>query len=269
LVIQRVSSKWAKTKVLLKNEHISPYIPTTCKYSSEALTTMLNEFTMVFLKPDCGTYGRGVMCIEQLTLNNLDSDDQFMDTYTIYQLRYNTETKIFNSLEALFIGIHPYTRHHNYLIQQGIPLLQYNSCPFDLRVLTQKSPNGQWVSTGIIGRVAAPHKVVTNHHSGGKVQTFETLMSAYMTPMEVFDLQQSLKSLGVSVANQLQKKYHHIKELGLDIAMDNNKTPWILEVNTLPALYPFKKYISNKDVYRRIYRYAVSYGRYSSKKTSR
>ena len=267
--IQRVSSKWAKTKVLLKNEHISPYIPATCKYSSEALANMLNEFTMVFLKPDCGTYGRGVMCVEQLTLNNLDSDDQLIDTYSVYQLRYATETKIFPSFEALVLGLRRYTRHHNYLIQQGIRLLEYNSCPFDLRVLTQKSPNGQWVSTGIIGRVAAPHKVVTNHHSGGKVQTFETLMSPYMTTMEVFELHQLLKNLGVSVANQLQKKYHHIKELGLDIAMDNDKTPWILEVNTLPALYPFKKYIPDKDVYRRIYRYAVSYGRYSTKRISR
>lgn len=224
---------------------------------------------MVFLKPDCGTYGRGVMCVEQLILNNIDPIDESIEPTTVYQLRYTTETEIFTSLDQLLQRIRTYTRHHNYLIQRGIHLLQYNSCPFDLRVLTQKSPTGQWVSTGIIGRVAAPHKVVTNHHSGGKVQTFETLMSPYMSTLEVFRLQQSLRSLGVSVANQLQKKYHSIKELGLDIAIDQDNTPWILEVNTLPALFPFKKYIADKHVYRRIHHYAVSYGRYSPKKISK
>lgn len=230
---------------------------------------------MVFLKPDCGTYGRGVMCVEQLTLNNIepndpnDSTDPSEHTQVAYQLRYTTKTEIFPSLEELLVGIKAYIRNDNYLIQKGIHLLHYRSCPFDLRVLTQKSPTGQWVSTGIIGRVAAPHKVVTNHHSGGKVQTFETLMSPYMSNMEIFKLQQLLKGLGVSVASQLQKKYHHIKELGLDIAIDQEHNPWILEVNTLPALFPFKKYIPDKEVYRRIHQYAVSYGRYSSKKVSK
>lgn len=227
---------------------------------------------MVFLKPDCGTYGRGVMCVEELTLNNIDPLDPIdlsEDKQVVYQLRYKTKTEIFPSLEELLSAIQNYIRNDNYLIQKGIRLLHYHSCPFDLRVLTQKSPTGQWVSTGIIGRVAAPHKVVTNHHSGGKAHTFETLMSPYMSNMELFNLQQLLKGLGVSVANQLQKKYHHIKELGLDIAIDNDYKPWILEVNTLPALFPFKKYIPDKEVYRRIHQYAISYGRYSSKKVSK
>jgi hypothetical protein len=267
LAIQRISSKWAKTKVLLQNEHISAHIPVTCKYSPGALASMLNEFTIVFLKPDIGTYGHGVMCIEQLTQQIPHPDDDILTIDIIYQLRYDTETTMFNSLMDLQLGLEPYIHNYTYLIQQGIHLLQYNNRPFDLRVLTQKCPNQQWITTGIIGRVAAPNMVITNHHSGGKCQTFETLMSPYRNPIEVFHMKQSLKKLGVSVAKQLQRKYPNIKELGLDIAIDKDGSFWILEVNTLPALFPFKKYISDKEVYRRIHRYAVSYGRFSAKKS--
>ncbi|WP_438348346.1 YheC/YheD family protein [Paenibacillus sp. FA6] len=271
MAIQRISSKWAKTKVLLQNEHISSHIPVTCKYSPDALVRMLNEFTLVFLKPDIGTYGRGVLCIEQIKPNIMDPHDKLLlnDDHqvhtTIYELRYATETQVITSINELHLRLKTHIHNGTYLIQQGIRLLRYNNCPFDLRILTQKSPNHQWITTGIIGRVAAPHKVITNHHSGGQCQTFETLMSPYKNTMEVFNLQQSLKKLGVSVAQQLQKKYPNIKELGLDIAIDNEDSFWILEVNTLPALFPFKKYISDKEVYQRIHRYAVSYGRFQKK----
>ncbi|AOZ92847.1 YheC/YheD family protein [Paenibacillus crassostreae] len=264
MAIQRISSKWSKTKVLLRDEHISTHIPVTCKYSPDALARLLSEFNVVFLKPDIGTYGRGVLSIEQLNQENLDSDVNIQTNPYLYRLRYATKTLMFSSLEELDLGLQPYIHDCTYLIQQGIHLLNYNNRPFDLRVLTQKGPNQQWFSTGIIGRVAAPNKVITNHRSGGKCQTLETLLSPYMNAMEILNQQRTLKKLGVAVAQQLQKKYPNIKELGLDIAIDDHYSPWILEVNTLPALFPFKKYIDDKEIYRRIHRYAVSYGRFSA-----
>ncbi|HEY2491512.1 MAG TPA: YheC/YheD family protein [Paenibacillus sp.] len=265
MAIQRVSSKWEKTKVLLQNEEISGYIPLTYKYNWDALDSMLKVYPMVYIKPDQGTYGNGVMRIEQLPDQDHVPCEQIPIKYK-YLLYYDTTVEIFPSLEPLHTYITSHIRKHTYLIQQGIVSLQYNNRSFDLRVLTQKSPNHRWASTGILGRVAAPNKVVTNHHNGGSVYMMDILLSNYMNRMEVFKFERSLHSLGTEVAVQLEKKYPRIKELGLDVAIDSNLKPWILEVNTLPALIPFKKFIPDKHIYKRIHRYALSYGRYSSKK---
>ncbi|MNW57899.1 hypothetical protein D3C74_357320 [compost metagenome] len=72
-----------------------------------------------------------------------------------------------------------------------------------------------------------------------------------------------MKKLGVLTAAGLARKYPNLKEIGIDIAIDQAIKLWILEVNTLPALFPFKT-LENKDIYKKIRRYAVAYGRYKS-----
>ncbi|MGE7052566.1 YheC/YheD family protein, partial [Paenibacillus glucanolyticus] len=160
---------------------------------------------------------------------------------------------------ALFQG-------QEYLIQQGIHLLRHKGRPFDLRVLTQKSPSGQWVSTGIIGRVAAKNKIITNHHSGGVAQHYKPLMIEHMTAQEAENIRRELNVLGVNVAAQLQKSYPNLKEIGLDVAIDERWNIWILEVNTKPALFPFKKFFKDPSVYKQVKKYADAYGRKLSSK---
>ena len=267
MAIQRVASKWKKTHVLLKNEEISSYIPLTYIYNWDALDSMLKVYSMVYIKPDQGTYGNGVMRVEQLPDEDHVPSEEIPIKYK-YLLYYDTTVEIIYSLEQLHTYITSRILKSTYLIQQGIVSLQYNNRAFDLRVLTQKAPNHRWISTGILGRVAAPNKVVTNHHNGGSVYMMDILLSKYMSRIDSFNFERSLYSLGTKVAKQLEKKYPRIKEIGLDVAIDANLKPWILEVNTLPALFPFKHFIPDKHVYRRIHRYAVSYGRFSSKSKS-
>ncbi|MGF7049277.1 hypothetical protein J2T13_003787 [Paenibacillus sp. DS2015] len=265
MAIRRVSSKWKKTNVLLRNEDISSYIPLTYIYSWDALESMLKVYPMVYIKPDQGTYGNGVMRVEQLPDQDHVPSEEIPIKYK-YLLFHDMTVEILPSLEELHTYITSRIHQQTYLIQQGIVSLQYNNRAFDLRVLTQKSPNHRWASTGMIGRVAAPNKVVTNHHNGGSVHMIDILLSNYMDRMDLFKFERLLHSLGTKVAAQLEKKYPGIKEIGLDVAIDSDLKPWILEVNTLPALFPFKQFIPDKHVYKRIHRYALSYGRFSSKK---
>ncbi|MNN54888.1 Endospore coat-associated protein YheD [compost metagenome] len=150
-----------------------------------------------------------------------------------------------------------------YLIQQGIDMLTYRRRKFDLRALVQKTPKNTWETTGFIGRLAAPHKIITNHHGGGEIMTMESLLAPYLTPKEFIELYKEMKKLGVLTAAGLARKYPNLKEIGIDIAIDQAIKLWILEVNTLPALFPFKT-LENKDIYKKIRRYAVAYGRYKS-----
>ncbi|WP_234972743.1 YheC/YheD family protein [Paenibacillus vortex] len=72
--------------------------------------------------------------------------------------------------------------------------------------------------------------------------------------------------VGVNVAAQLQKSYPNLKEIGLDVAIDERWNIWILEVNTKPALFPFKKFFKDPSVYKQVKKYADAYGRKLSSK---
>lgn len=88
-----------------------------------------------------------------------------------------------------------------------------------------------------------------------------TLLSSHMTPAQIEAYSEKLKELGVQIANCFQERYPQLKEIGADIAVDRSLTPWILEINTMPDLFLFN-HLKDKSILRRMYRYAVAYGRY-------
>ncbi|MFF2017728.1 YheC/YheD family protein [Paenibacillus sp. NPDC058177] len=267
--IQRVSSKWAKTNAILLNPTLSNYIPDTRKYNFSTLVQMLAVHATVYVKPDRGTYGSGVMRAEQRVVSlapsiQADGSEDHKavrkEEKTMYILRYNKTAQIFASPQELHEAILGRTQGKFYLIQKGIDLLRHHDRPFDLRVLAQKTPVGIWETTGMLGRVAAAQKIVTNYHNGGRILQVNTLFKEHMNPSESSTAIQQLKQLGVQIAGQLELSYPGIKEIGLDVALDQHHDMWLLEVNTLPSIIVFKLF-PDKSIYRKIHRYAVAYGR--------
>ena len=66
--------------------------------------------------------------------------------------------------------------------------------------------------------------------------------------------------MGVTVGNKFDQHLKGFRELGLDVAIDTEGIPWILEVNTRPQFYPLKN-MKNKKLYNRIVSYSKQYGR--------
>ncbi|HEY4432567.1 MAG TPA: YheC/YheD family protein [Paenibacillus sp.] len=277
--IQRVPSKWAKTKVILQNQSLALYVPDTRKYDLNVLKEMLALYTMVYIKPDRGSFGNGVMRAEQRTvtlsssqrkteLNSPPDNEEIepQEAQILYILRYGKTAEVFFTPEELHEALKKRIQNRTYLVQKGIHLLRHQDRPFDLRVLAQKSPSGAWETTGMLGRVAAPQKIITNYHGGGSIVSVNALLKDYMNPLKMASTLNQLKSLGVQIAGQLESSYPGIKEIGLDIAMDQHMDMWLLEVNTLPSIVIFKLF-PDKSIYRRIHRYAVAYGRVKAKKS--
>ena len=267
--IQRVSSKWAKTKAILQNHALSVYVPDTRKYGLTTLKEMLKLYNMVYIKPDRGTYGSGVMRVEQrvVTLSSNQSIDiaeeiegSERESKLMYLLRYRKSAEVFFSLEELDTALMKLIQDRPYLIQKGIELLTHKGRPFDLRVLTQKNLDGVWETTGMLGRVAAPHKIITNYHSGGRIMSVSAVLEGHMNAYEIESTINQLKALGILIARQLERVYPGIKEIGLDIAIDSRHDLWLLEVNTLPSIIVFKLF-PDKSIYHKIHRYAAAYGR--------
>lgn len=250
MAIRRVVSKWAKTNALLADSGLKKFVPATLPFHEHTVRQMLNRMKMVYVKPINGTFGKGVIRIEQV------DDAEFPYGFQSGERQYRYRT-----FESMFRKLLDVKRKRPYLVQQGIELLKYRGRRFDIRLMVQKSPNRKWVSTGLIGRLAHPRKIVTNYHSGGTPMPVEKLLSPHMDPQLSAEYRADLLKFGTAIAGAIEAKFPGVKELGIDIAVDSAGKPWILEVNTSPDPFIFRK-LPDRSVFRRIYRYAVHYGRF-------
>jgi len=254
--IQRVVSKLAKTRVLLADPELRPFVPQTLPFSPSSLEDMLGRFGMVYVKPVNGTFGQGVIRVERRAGRRYP-----------YRYQSGVRTDRCSSVGVLYRKLLRVKKPGSYLVQQGIELLKYRKRRFDIRVMVQQNPNSAWETTGMIGRVAHPRRIVTNYHNGGTPMPVDRLLGVHMNRRQLDEFLGKLAAMGTSVASALQRKYPGLKEIGIDIAVDDRFVPWILEVNTKPDPYIFRK-LPDRSVFRKVYRYAVLYGRFR-KRTAR
>lgn len=248
--IQRIRSKSAKTDALLADDSLAGFVPSTRSFGPVVVREMLDRYGMIYVKPVAGTYGNGVIRIEK----NAAAANP-------YRFQSGFRKYAFATFEGMFAKLLRVKRNKPYLAQQGIDLLTYRGRKYDLRVMVQKNPLQRWETTGLIGRVAHPGKVVTNYHSGGTPMPADRLLGASLSAEQTADYETRLRKMGEKIAGTLERRYPRLKEIGVDIAVDVNHKPWILEVNTLPDPFLFRK-LPDKKVFRRMYDYAVAYGRF-------
>lgn len=236
-----VRSKWIKTKLLLRHPSISRFIPDTRRFTKRNLEQMIYSYGMIYIKPERGTYGNGVIRAERGGLQGF--------TY-----QYEETVRHFDSFEAFHKSLAKKTGGRSYLIQKGIHLLKHNGRRFDIRVMVQLSPKRVWEATGVIGRLGHPRKIVTNYHSGGKPTAIEKLLSTHLSDRQLAQLTEELNTLGTRMAAHLQKTYPKMTKIGVDIGLDRTLTPWIIEVNMNPDPYIFNQ-LKDKSMYRKVMRY--------------
>lgn len=242
-----LTSKWLKTKVLLDNDRIRPLIPETRKFSRSNLSEMIRKYGMIYVKPERGTYGNGVMKVEQESSGR-------------YAYQFEQKRLIFDQFDAFYSSLSRRIGKRSYLIQKGIYLLKHNNRRFDIRVMVQLSPDKKWEATGIIGRLGHPQKIVTNYHSGGKPMDFHKLLESHASLARRNVLYQELQEVGLQIARHMGKKYPFLRQIGVDVGLDHSMKPWIIEVNVKPDPYIFNQ-LKDKSMYRKVIRYYRYYNK--------
>ena len=92
--------------------------------------------------------------------------------------------------------------------------------------------------------------MVTNYAQGGTVlRTAEALEKAGLNSLQSQIILGRMKRQGEATAAVLSRKYPGLRELGLDVGLDQDLKPWIFEVNTMPQCPPGDKVF---QYYRRI-----------------
>jgi glutathione synthase/RimK-type ligase-like ATP-grasp enzyme len=241
-----VSSKWTKTKLLTRSALLNAHIPQTRRLSEESLKRMLRRYGMVYVKPDTGSCGVGVMKLEQ--------------TRRRWIVHSGARRRTFPAYRALFRWLCSSTNGRPYLAQRGVRVIRWRGRPIDFRVMIQKGGKTRWTVTGTAARVAPPRKAVTNGSQGGAIYGARTLLRRVTGTKRAERTLGQFTALARATAARFSHAYPRMRELGLDIAVDRTGKCWVLEVNTHPDPCPFTK-LSDKAMLRRIVRYARGYGR--------
>lgn len=238
---QQIASKMLKTKVLQQDPSLRVMIPETVWYSRMNLEEMLERYDTVYVKPDKGGGGVGILRIEKRDAGR-------------FRVCFRTRCKEVDRRRLSAAVESCFSPAKHYLIQQGIRLALYRGSPFDLRILLQK-PNRRWIVSGMVAKVAASGRFVTNYCRGGHPLPVETALAAVVRePMEKERMIRELHHMAERVAEVLNERFPGLRELGIDVGVDREGRLWIFEVNTRPQFKMFSK-IGRRDVFAKILKY--------------
>ncbi|MEX2461594.1 MAG: YheC/YheD family protein [Paenibacillaceae bacterium] len=234
------NNKLGKYRALRTSAELAHHLPPTNLAAKANVSGMLEKYRAVYLKPSHGTGGFGIF-----KLSRRDNG---------YLLQSGTLSRLFATFNGAYVAFEKAKGKKTYLVQKGIPLLRCHGRPFDLRIMTQLGPQRKWEVTGIVGRLARAHKVVTNYHNGGKPMPMRELLAPFLPKKEQVSYEGRLRALGLRISSHMSSIFPRFRAYGVDIGIDKELKPWIIEVNTRPDKYIFNA-LSDKRMFRKIIRY--------------
>jgi glutathione synthase/RimK-type ligase-like ATP-grasp enzyme len=223
--------------ILLKDEkEIRNHVPATYLLKKmDDLIEFIQDRERIILKPVSLSRGRGIFTLEK--------NQELAEGYILYEhqneflLRHLIPDN--KALEEMFIKLNLLNKH--YLYQTYIPLLKINNRPLDVRVVMQKYDIKSWKCSGIECRVAGENEVLTNISRGGEAMTLEEVVIGTGIDQSYDKIYESIINLCQKFCNLIDRKDEHYAEFGIDIGLDQEGYPWIIEANIFPSFKGFKE----------------------------
>jgi len=199
----------------------------------ERIRELLEKHQFLYYKPTAGSLGIGIY---RLTYHPRRG----------YFVRYRRNGgnvllrfSNFASLMKMLRGRHG-SGLNNYVVQQGIRLVEIDNCPIDFRFHMHKDGSNKWVVAGIGAKKAGRGSVTTHIKNGGSLMTPEQALSRTFGDQADAVLQKA-KGIAVKLSEAIERNYSHtLGELGLDIGIDRDGEVWMFEANAKPGRSIFK-----------------------------
>jgi len=248
-----IRGKLRVCRYLSANRSLKKYIPQTRLFTLPNMRKMMASHSSLYIKPDIGSLGIGIFRLTR-TIGGFKLRSSQRGNHSS---RFNTISSVYRHILA--------KRQERMIIQKTVRLDRAGERPYDIRVMVQRKPGGNWTCTGMAAKVGRAGKIVTNYYQGGELMSMESLhIRKGMPEVEGKARIRHLTRKALDVVQTLSAKQSGMREMGVDFAYDRNGRLWVLEVNSNhPQFHPFKKF--DRVAYDRMMRFARSYGRKSAK----
>lgn len=222
-----IKSKMMKARPLLQDRSLARHVPATKWYDATTLRTMLDRYRVVYIKPDTGTGGTGIIRIKRL------HSSKCLVSFKGKSKEYLNKN-IFSEVKK---RMRP---DRKYIIQQGISLATCQNKPFDLRVVLQK-PFDRWLLTWMSAKIA-PNRdsIVTNVDKGGRDALIKKVLQGVDQPLNASETMDKLTRVSYKIANKLGAHFP-LRIIGLDMGIDKKGKIWFIEANTKPNFHGLEK----------------------------
>ncbi|MDN4594155.1 YheC/YheD family protein [Polycladomyces subterraneus] len=226
MAIRKINNKMEKSEVLLTDPILQPHIPETHWYSPKTFWMMLGIYPTVFIKPNTGLRGSGIIRVQRLKSK-------------MFEVRFDDKVKKVPQSDLITEVTQLIEPDMQYFVQEGINLATvYNGRPFDIRIIMHK-PENRWNLCGWVAKVAGPNQFVTNYAKGGKAFALEkVLKDAGFKNIE--KILQTLGKIAHRTSHVLDKSFSDLRILGIDAALDKKGKVWFIEANTRPGYNLFR-----------------------------
>jgi hypothetical protein len=225
--------KWGVYRLLDGEQEASMYVPESINNpNAEEIRRMMEKHRFVYLKPDAGSLGIGIY---RLTYSpNRGYFARFRRNGSNVLIRFPRFDGLFKMLQRNNLKL------QNYVLQQGVRLIELENCPIDFRFHLTKNGNNQWMASGIGAKKAGKGSVTTHVRSGGMLMMPEQVLKSIFGSRseQVFE---NAKSVAIKLAEAIERNYpHRLGELGFDLGIDQNEKVWMFEANAKPGRSIFK-----------------------------
>jgi hypothetical protein len=214
---------------LLENDPASKFVPeSSYNPSGLRIRELLEKHQFVYLKPTGGSLGIGIY---RLTYHPKKG------YYCRYRFNGHNVLLRFDHFSQLLKRLNYGGRMRNYVVQQGIRLVELERCPIDFRFHMNKNGNNEWVVAGIGAKKSGRGSVTTHIKNGGKLMTPEVALNRiYGSTTKAEELLTKAKQASIQLAEAIERNHpHRIGELGFDIGIDQKDQIWMFEANSKPG----------------------------------
>ncbi|WP_197028407.1 YheC/YheD family endospore coat-associated protein [Bacillus sp. EB01] len=206
---------------LMKSDETSTYLLPTCQYTDpHNLFEMLNTHHEIYLKPVKGSLGNGIFKVVNLRSH--------------YEVIFVKGQKQLAKKKGMEHFCEKMLSRKKYLIQKAVTSKNQNK-NVDFRVIMQKDETKEWKCTTVIARYGKPKHIITND-AGSLVSGIEALETVFQLKHNAaIKKQNEVISVCKEVCLQLESVFGVYGDLGLDVIIDKELKPWVLEANKFHA----------------------------------
>lgn len=237
----KVISKVGNHALLRQNSQTASRLPETYRFSQETFKDLCRKYSVVYVKPNDSTQGKGIIRVQRL------SDGRYLikDRDTKGKITVSGLQAAYQRVLAKKMG------GRLYLVQQGIHSVTKLGRPFDIRAHFLRL-NGNWTCLGLIGKQAPSLGVVTNGSSGGRTILVSTLLRTKLgySQEKYVTTRNQLTQIATEAVKTISRAYPSWREYGVDLAIDRSGKIWIYEVNITPGSTLFRRL--SPTIYRQI-----------------